>query len=190
MKRIVLIVMLLISVFAECQQQHLEIGAKLGFKDEFHVKPEFNSSSKYTEIHSFDAYFFGRVSKRRFGTEFGLGFEKASDFFVRYSTDSIQLGFLNLNRFQFDFSEYFYLHKSAKQKWDFQVGLRNYFGFNKNIWIPQKMELKTWKLSGRIATNYTYKTFMVGLFYEYNFRSDYVESQRPIVFGLTIGVVF
>lgn len=175
---------------SECQQPHLEIGAKLGFKDEFHHQPSFDLTSKYTEIHSFDAYLFGRVSKRRFGNEFGFGFEKASDYFVRYNDNSTQFGYVNINRVQLDLSQYFYLHKSALHKWDVQVGVRNYFGFNKRIWIPNEMELRTWKLTGRVSTNYTYKTLMVGLFYEYDFRSDYLNGVRPAVFGLNIGVIY
>ena len=165
MKQSSLLLFLLFSFFGISQQQHLEVGAKLGFKDEFHRKPSFDLNSKYTEIHFFDAYLFGRVSKRRFGNEFGIGFEKASDYFVRYTDNSKQFGYVNLNNLQFDLSQYYYLHKSAVQKWDIQVGLRNYFSLNKQIWIPHKMDLKTWKLSGRIATNYTYKTFIIGLFY-------------------------
>lgn len=190
MKRILLISIVLISFFGESQQQHMEVGAKFGFKDEFHLKPSFDLKSNYTEIHYFDAYVFGRVSKRRFGTEFGLGFEKASDYFVRYSSDSSQFGYINLNRLQFDLSEYFYLHKSAKHKWDLQVGLRNYVGFNNRIWIPHGMDLKTWKLAARIGTNYTYKTFIVGMYYEYDLRSDYVDFNRPFVFGFNLGVIY
>ena len=198
MRQISLFVLLMIAFSGQGQQRHLEIGAKLGFKDEFHLKPSFDLNSNYTEIHYFDLYLFGRVSRRRFGTEIGLGFEKSSDYFVRYVDNSTEFGYINLNRVQFDLSEFFYLHKSAVHKWDLQIGLRNYFGFNKQIWIPHEMELKTWKLSGRIATNYTYKTFMIGLFYEYDFRSDYVDftstasaqSNRAAVFGLNIGVIY
>ena len=172
------------------QQLHLEVGAKLGFKDEFHLRPSFDLNSSYTELHYFDAYFFGRISKRRFGNEFGIGFEKPTDYFVRYTDKSTQFGYVNLNRVQFDVSQFYYLHKSAVHKWDVQLGLRNYFGFNKQIWIPHEMELKTWKLSGRLATNYTYKTFILGLFYEYDFRSDYIDFNRAAVFGINLGVIY
>lgn len=190
MKQISFIFVLWICSSGFSQQLHLEIGAKLGFKDEFHTEPSFDLNSKYTEIHSFDAYFFGRVSKRRLGNEFGLGFEKASDYFVRYNDQSSQYGYINLNRLFFDLSQYYYLHKSALHKWDVQLGIRNYFGFNDRIWIPHGMDLNTWKLSGRIGTNYTYKTFMVGLFYEHDFRSDYVDVDRAVVFGLNIGLIY
>ena len=191
MKWITLISLILwFSVRGMAQQPHLEIGAKFGFKDEFHLKPSFNLNSKYTEIHYFDAYVFWRVSKRRFGNEFGLGFEKASDYFVRFTDQSKQMGYVNLNRVQVDLSQFFYLHKSGLQKWDVQVGLRNYFGFNERIWIPNEMELKTWKLTGRVSTNYTYKTFMVGVFYEYDLRTDYFNGLQPVVFGVNVGVVY
>ena len=52
------------------------------------------------------------------------------------------------------------------------------------------MELKTWKLTGRVSTNYTYKTFMVGVFYEYDLRTDYVNGAQPMVFGVSVGVVY
>lgn len=191
MKWLVLIsLFLLFSVQGFAQPPHLEIGAKFGFKDEFHFKPSFNLNSKYIEIHSLDAYLFGRVSKRRFGTEFGIGFEKASNYFVRFNDQSTQIGYVNLNRIQVDLSQFVYLLKTPLQKWDIQLGLRNYFGFNSRIWIPEEIALNPWKLSGRVSTNYTYKTFMVGLFYEYDLRSDYVNGARPVVFGLSVGVVY
>jgi hypothetical protein len=179
-----------IAFYGASQQQHLEIGAKLGFKDEFHAKPSFDLNARYTEIHYFDAYFFGRVSKRRFGNEFGIGFEKASDYFVRYDDNSKQFGYINLNRIQIDISQYYYFIKTPLHKWDVQLGLRNYIGFNNRIWIPQGMDLKAWKLSGRITTNYTYKTFILGMFYEYDFRSDYVQFDRAAVFGFNFGVIY
>ncbi len=190
MKHFSLLFLLLIYLPGMAQQPHLEIGVKLGFKDEFHSRPSFDPNSLYSEIHYFDVYFFGRVSKRRFGSEFGLGFEKPTDYFVRYSDKSTQFGYVNINRVQFDLSEFFYLHKSAIHKWDLQVGLRNYFGFNDHIYIPHEMEMKTWKLCGRIGTNYTYKTVMVGMFYEIDLRADYVDFDRAAVFGLSCGLIF
>ena len=190
MKQVTLFLILIIAQFGFSQERHLEVGAKVGFKDEFHLKPSFDLSSKYTEIHFFDVYLFGRVSKRRFGNEFGFGFEKASDYFVRYTDNSTEFGYVNLNHLQLDLSQYYYLLKSPEKKWDIQVGLRNYFALNRQIWIPNKMELKTWKLTGRIATNYTYKRFMVGLFYEHDFRPNYFQGNRPAVFGFNVGIIY
>lgn len=190
MKLLFLFLILMITHCGLSQQRHLEVGAKVGFKDEFHLKPSFDLNSKYTEIHFFDVYLFGRVSKRRFGNEFGLGFEKGSDYFVRYTDNSKEFGYVNLNHLQFDLSQYYYLHKSARKKWDIQFGLRNYFALNNQIWIPHKMELKTWKLAGRISTDYTYKTFIVGLFYEYDIRPNYVDFDQAATFGLNVGVIY
>ncbi len=190
MKHSLILIFLFSSFYGSSQQYHLEVGAKVGFKDEFHLNPSFDLNSKYTEIHLFEAYFFGRVSKRRFGNELGFGFEKASDYFVRYTDNSKEVGYVNLNHLQFDVSQYYYLHKSAEKKWDVQVGLRNYFCLNNQIWIPHKMEMKTWKLAGRIATNYSYKTFIVGLFYEYDIRPNYVDYDRAAVFGLNVGLIY
>jgi len=190
MKQFLTFAVLLSSFFGWSQQYHLEVGAKVGFKDEFHLRPSFDETSKYTEIHFFYAYFFGRVSRRRFGNEFGLGFEKAADYFVRYIDNSKEFGYVNLNHLQFNLSQYYYIHKSAMKKCDIQVGLRNYFSLNDQVWIPHKMELKTWKLAGRIATNYTYKTFIVGLFYEHDIRPNYVDFDRAAVFGLNVGVIY
>ncbi|MDG1331621.1 MAG: hypothetical protein P8P74_04780 [Crocinitomicaceae bacterium] len=190
MKHIVTVIFLFSSFFGLSQQHHLEVGAKVGFKDEFHLNPSFDLNSKYTEIHFFEAYFFGRVSKRRFGNELGIGLEKTSDYFVRYTDNSKEFGYVNLNHFQFDLSQYYYLHKSAKKKWDVQIGLRNYFSLNDQIWIPHKMELNAWKLAGRITTNFTYKNFIAGLFYEHDIRPNYLDYDRAAVFGLNLGVIY
>lgn len=190
MKQLLSIILVFCTSSLWSQQPHFEVGAKLGFKDEFHLSPNFDQTSKYTEIHFFDLHMFGRISRRRFGNEIGFGFEKAADYFVRYTDNSKEFGYVNLNHLQFDLSQFYYLHKSATKKWDVQIGLRNYFALNERIWIPHKMELKTWKLSGRLATNYTYKNFIIGLFYEHDIRPNYIDFHRAAVFGLNIGVIY
>lgn len=190
MKWIAFIAFLATCKIGFSQRPHLEVGATLGFKDDFHWKPEFDPNSKYTEFHMYDVYFFSRVSRNKIGGEFGLGFEKAGNYFVRYQDNSTELNYVNFNRISIELSPLIYLIKSSEKKLDFQLGLRNYFNLNSQISVPQQIDLKRWKLAGRATINYTYRSFLVGIFYERDLRSDYSFRFKGVTFGIRGGVLF
>jgi len=180
----------LIANLSIAQRPHLEIGGTLGFKDEFHSTPSFDTTSRFTEFHIYDLYVFTRVSKRNLGGEFGLGFEKAGNYFVRRFDNTTEAKYMELNRICLDLSSYLYLVKKAKSKWDLQLGLRSYFNLSRTIAVPEAQLQKTWKLAGRITTNYTFKSFIVGLFYEHDIRTDYFFKPNNATFGLRCGVIY
>ena len=186
----ILSLFLVLSCVAYAQRPHLEVGGTLGFKDEFHYTPQFDTSSNFTEFHIYDLFVFTRLSKKRIGGEFGVGFEKAANYFIRRYDNSTDANYMNLNRVLIDFSPYVYLVKKPKTKWDMQLGLRNYFNLNSSIAIPNEHNLKIWKLAGRLSTNYIFKSFIIGLYYEHDIRSDYYFKPSNATFGLRCGVIY
>lgn len=172
------------------QRPHLEVGGTIGFKDEFHFKPSFDAQSKYTEFHIFDLESFLRISKLHFGGEIGLGFEKASNYFIRFQDNSYSAKYLNLNRLSLNMSAFAYAIKKSHFKWDFQLGLRNYFNLNKRMYVPTTLNLKTYKLALRVGSNFTFKNVLFGVYYERDLRSDYTFSQRGANFGFRVGVIY
>ena len=191
--RYLLIITCFLFAFTEmvfAQRPHLEAGGTLGFKDEFHYTPTFDTSSHFTEFHIYDLFLFTRVSKKKLGGEFGLGFEKAGNYFIRRFDNTTETKYMNLNRISVDISPFLYLIKKPKSKWDLQLGLRNYFNLTSSIAIPDIHQLKTWKLAGRLTTNYTFKSFLIGLYYEHDIRSDYSFKPNNVTFGLRCGVVY
>ena len=172
------------------QRIHLELGSTLGFKDELHFKPSFDTTSHFTEFHIYDIYVFSRISKNSWGGEMGLGFEKAGNYFIKRFDNSTETKYMNLNRIYFDLSPYFYLIKKSKVKWDLQLGIRNYFNLSRSLFIPETEKIHVWKMGARFTTNYTFKSFIIGLFYEHDLRSDYSFKPNNATFGLRLGVIY
>lgn len=191
MKRILFIAFLMVlPVQLKAQRVHLELGGALGFKDEFYLNPTFDDSSRYTEFHLYDINLFARVSKLRWGGEIGINYEKAGNYFVRKLNNSTELDYFNLNRLSINVSPFFYLVKKSHFKWDIQLGVRHYFNLNKAIYIPFKEELKVWKLADRFTTNFTFKSVILGLFYEHDIVTDYHFKPSNAVFGIRLGVIY
>lgn len=190
MKKLLTILLLLVSGLVLAQRPHLEIGTTLGFKDEFHYKPHFDVNSKYTEFHILDVELFLRVSKNKFGGEVGLGFEKATNYFIRRYDNSTQSAYLNLNRISLNLSAFYYFIKKSHFKWDLQLGARNYFNTNKWMYAPNSIGLKTYKLAARATTNFTFKNVLFGVYYERDVVSDYTFKLKGANFGFRIGMIF
>ena len=186
---IALLIMLIANV-SVAQRPHFEIGGTLGFKDEFHYRPSFDTTAQFTEFHIYDLYAFTRVSKRNLGGEFGLGFEKAGNYFVRRFDNTTEAKYMELNRISVDLSSVLYLIKKAKSKWDLELGFRSYFNLTRFIEVPDQQLQKTWKLAGRVTTNYTFKSFIVGVYYEHDIRTDYFFKPNNATFGLRCGVIY
>jgi hypothetical protein len=181
---------MLLSFSSLAQRPHLEIGGVLGFKDEFHFKPQFDASSKYTELHIWEIEAFVRVSKSKFGGEIGIGFEKASNYFKRFQDNSSQGGYANLNRVSLNLSAFYYFIKKSDFKWDLQIGLRNYFNTNKYMYIPVEIERNPYKLAVRATTNFTFKSFVFVLYYEYDLKTDYSFKPKGANFGFRAGFIY
>ena len=190
MKKSVLILVLFLSFFGFSQRIHLEIGGTIGFKDEFHYKPHFDVTSKYTEFHIIDVEGFLRVSKLKWGGEIGVGFEKASNYFKRFYDNSKEVKYLNLNRLSLNLSAFHYFIKKSKFKWDLQFGVRNYFNLLPRLYVPVEIPLKVWKLSARVSTNFTFKNVLFGVFYEHDLKSDYAFKNKGANFGFRLGVIY
>ncbi|MFT5779882.1 MAG: hypothetical protein ACI837_002841 [Crocinitomicaceae bacterium] len=186
----ILLLFIFLSKVSVAQRVHLEVGGTIGFKDEFHATPSFDTTSRYTEFHIYDLTLFTRVSKRNLGSEIGIGFEKAGNYFLRRFDNSTEAKFMQLNRVYIDVSPYIYLIKNPKIKWDLQVGFRNYFNLTRSMQIPEEQLQKSWKLAGRITTNYTFKSFLIGIYYEHDLRADYFFPPNNATFGIRCGVVF
>ncbi|MDX2361865.1 MAG: hypothetical protein QNK23_13735 [Crocinitomicaceae bacterium] len=182
--------LVLVAFVSSAQRPHLELGGTLGFKDEFFFHPSFNASAQFTEFHIYDVDVFTRVSKLKWGGEIGLGFEKAGNYFIRRFDNTTEFEYMNLNRISFDLSPYYYLIKKNHFKWDVQLGVRNYFNLNTVTYFPMKEELKIWKLGARLTTNFTFKSVLVGVYYERDLRTDYSFNPQQSVFGLRIGVIY
>ncbi len=190
MRSVLVILLFLTSLHGVAQRLHLELGSTVGFKDEFFKSPDFDSTSAFSEFHIFDLYGFTRISKRRWGGELGLGFEKAGYYFVRHLDNSTETSFLQLNRLSLDLSGLFYLRKHTASKWDLQAGLRNYVNLTTTMFLPDRYEQQRWALSARITTNYTYKSFLTGLYYEQPLRNAYSFASATAVFGIRLGVIY
>lgn len=172
------------------QRAHLEVGGTIGFKDEFFMRPTFSASAQFAEFHVYDLSVFTRVSKRRLGLELDLGFEKAAYYFVRFDANSKATNPMNLNRILSDVSGFVYLKKNAKHKVDVQLGCRNYFNCTPNLTLNNTYSLRTWKCAARLGVNYTFKSFISGVYYEQTLRSDYSFGNPTAVFGLRLGVIY
>lgn len=169
---------------------HLEVGSALAFKDEFFDHAPFDSLAKFSEIHLYELAVFTRVSKRRFGGELGVGFEKAGYRFSRYANDSTLTRYIQLNRITTDVSALFYLVKKAQTKLDVQCGIRNYFNMPGRLYLPDVYAIRSWSVGGRAGINYTYRSFLCGLFYEYPLRKTYPFQRPDATFGLRVGVIY
>ena len=172
------------------QRMHLEVGGTLGFKDEFFRSPAFSSSAKFAEFHIFDITVLARVSKRRLGMEIDLGFEKAGDYFVRFNATSKATNYMNLNRVLCGVSGLFYVKKTAKSKVDIQLGCRNYFNCTPTLNLTETYVLSTWKCTARLGLNYTFKSFLSGVYFEQTLRNDYSFGNPTAIFGLRLGVIY
>jgi hypothetical protein len=182
--------LLLISFSSLAQRPHVELGGVLGFKDEFHFKPQFDATSKYTELHIWEIEAFLRVSKSKFGGEIGIGFEKASNYFRRDIDGTGDFGYANLNRVSLNLSAFYYFIKKSDFKWDLQLGLRNYFNTNKFMYVPLTIERSPYKLAARATTSFTFKNFIFGLYYEYDLKSDYSFKPKGANFGFRAGFIY
>jgi len=172
------------------QRMHLEVGGTVGFKDEFFQHPTFSLGAEFAEFHIFDISLLARVSKRRLGLEMDLGFEKSSDYFVRFDATSKTTNYMNLNRVLSDVSGLIYLKKSAKHKVDVQLGCRNYFNCTPDLNLTETYALRTWKCAARLGLNYTCKSFLCGVYYEQALRNDYSFGNPTAVFGIRLGVIY
>lgn len=191
MKRICLHIILffLLSVHTFAQRMHLELGANLGFKDEFFLRPDFAPNADFAEFHIYDLTAFSRVSKSRLGGEFSLGFEKAANYFIRFDGSTTSSAYFNLNRLKNGLYFQYYLLKNARNKWDIQLGCTQYFNFSP-LYLGNAYGLKTWKLAARGGVNYTFKSFIAGLFYEQSLRKDYAFSAPNAMFGMRLGIIY
>lgn len=176
------------STFA--QRAHLVIGGTIGFKDEFFLTPSFTTPAQFAEFHIYDISVFTRVSKRRLGLEIDLGFEKAGYYFVRFNADSKATESLTLNRVLSGVSGLFYLKKTSKHKVDVQLGCQNYFNCTPAVNLNANYAMRTWKCAARVGLNYTFKSFLSGVFYEQTLRNDYPFENPSAVFGLRLGVIY
>lgn len=185
-----LLLLLIVSQTCLAQRPHLEVGATFGFKDEFFSKPSFNPKSQYTEFHIYGLGLLTRVSKLNWGGEIGIGFEKAANYFTRNIDKTKEAQYMNLNRLSLNLSPYYYLIKKSHFKWDAQLGIRNYINLNQQTSFPMSEELRRWKMSGRLSTNITIKSMLIGVYYENDIRTDYSFNTRHSVFGLRLGVIY
>lgn len=189
--RMVHIVLFLLLAFpGRAQRMHLEVGGTVGFKDEFFLRPSFDSTSRFTEFHLFDLYAFSRVSKRRLGGELGLGFEKAGYYFVRHYDNTTGTGNLQINRLSVDLSGLFYLRKKAAFKWDVQAGVRSFFNLTTGFELPTHYEQTRWAPRARVTTNLTFKFCLVGIYAEHAIRRAYPFAPPSSVFGIRLGVIY
>ena len=186
----VIVALLIVSHSSLGQRAHLEVGATLGFKDEFFYRPSFDVNTQFTEFHIYDLSLIARVSKLKWGGEIGIGFEKAGNYFVRYSDNTTDAQYMNLNRLSLSLSPSFYLIKKSHFKWDVQIGLKNYLNLNNTTYFPMKENLRRWKMGARITTNFTIKSMLIGVYYEHDIRTDYSFNSKHSVFGLRLGVIY
>jgi hypothetical protein len=184
-----IVITCLLSLPTFAQRPHLELGATVGFKDEFFLRPEFAPGAAFAEFHIYDLTLFTRISKARWGAEIDLGFEKAANYFIRFDGASTSNDYFNLNRLKNGVYAHYYLLKNARNKWDIQLGCTQSFNFSP-LFLGTAHPLKTWKLSARGGLNYTFKSFISGLFYEYTLRNDYTFSPPNALFGLRLGLIY
>ncbi|GEM_PF-3824397 len=180
----------LLSFLGYGQRPHLEIGANVSAKEELHKTPSFDSTAQSLNFQLYGINLITRISKRRLGGELGFGFEKAGNYTLQSIGNSDQSAYINLNRLVLNISPYAYILKKAVSKWDVQLGLHNSFNLNSQVLIPDAQFLRAWKMSGRCATNFTYKSLMVGLYYERDLRSDFYFDSKDATFGVRLGVIY
>ena len=178
-----------IGTTTKAQRMHLELGAHLGFKDEFFQHPEFSLSAAYAEFHIYELSAFSRVSKRRLGGELDVGFEKAANYFIRFDGESTSNAYFNLNRLKNGLYIQYYLLKSSTHKWDIQLGATQYFNLSP-MYLSDSIGIKRWKLAGRAGVNYTFKSVILGIYYEHTLRNDYNFSQPNAIFGFRLGLIY
>lgn len=189
--RILLIhIMLFVTTFSFGQRIHLEVGGNLEFGDTFFDKPAWIQNAKFTEIHSLGLNGLLRVSKRKFATQINVGFMKAMDQFIRFKDGNTATTYINLNSFPLGVLESFYLIKKPEKKLDIQIGLINSFYLNKVVFAPSSQIVNAWYLGGRGALNYTYHSFMCGVYYDHTIRSQYTIQQPTAIFGASIGLIY
>jgi len=172
------------------QRPHLEVGFTLGYKAEVFNQQQFKSNTDYTLFNLFNVKSFVRISKLKLGGQLGIGFEKASDYYIRYNDNTAVNNYFNLNRITVEIAPYYYLIKNSKFKWDIQLGVNGAFNLQNNIKIPETHAVKTSQISVRLGSNITVKNYFLGLFYESHLSSDYYNTKQPIAFGYNVGFIF
>lgn len=190
MRKVTLYMLLFLSATLYGQRMHLEIGANLEFNDVFFDQPTWINQSKFTEIHSIGLNGLIRVSKRKFGTQLNIGFTKAIDQFVRMNDGNASTKYINLNTIPIGLLEHFYLVKKPEKKLDLQMGFINSFCLNGFTYLPNKTQMNKWQLSARGAINYTYHTFICGVYYDYPVRSQFADYRPTALFGASIGLIY
>lgn len=190
MRLILFHIVFFLSAITYGQRIHMEIGGTLEFNDVFIDQPELISEAKFTEFHSLGLNGLLRVSKRKFATQLNIGFMKAVDQFVRYIDGSTSTAYVNLNSFPIGVLESFYLIKQPEKKLDVQIGIVNEFYINRSVFVPSSQEVNSWTFAGRGAVNYTYRTFICGVYYDHSFRSQFSSLKPSAIFGASIGLIY
>ena len=189
MKVIFLIVTFLICHPCFSQRPHLELGLTSEFKNEIFLNPSFDLTAQQSQFHIYGLFPFIRISKLNWGGDFGIGFEKALNYFTRYNNKSTNSSSIPINRVSININPTYFIIKKSDKKWDVQIGLRNYFNLTSKIYVPNESELEVWKVSSRLTTNYTYKFIIFGIFYEKNIKSDYKFKTNDTTFGCRLGLI-
>lgn len=186
MKKVLLFILVLFVLNQlKAQEKRLQFGACIEFKDEFFFKPQANI--KYLEFHSLSINGLMRISGNRLGLESSLGFEKSTNYFVRFNDKSFDFDYLNLNRLSFAAMPFVYLMKKEKATLDVGLGLKYYVNLNGELFKPIASKIDLNKVSLKTALNYSKSNFQMGLFVVYDLQSDFNALPTPFSFGFRFG---